>query len=1034
MTATTDRYVAAERCVRWLAERVRADASGSREQESETDPRGRFWLGRLAPVSEIAVSELGVRAERLEPCAVGVRFLVEPDAGPPVVEFDVRFSVWRRHARSPRWRKTGPLQVSASLTVDTDADEPTAVRRPFEEALGAFGGTGLAAYVRVSTAPRADGRVEVEVELVNDSDHESPRVDDVARGRLFECALRVCASRTTHYLLESLPDSFRYDRRVPAWGVNCGVRWNRDDDGRTVFETVDLPACDKPRPTFWTADDDPPDLTFAGLASDPIPSCEALLESLERWGREAWREPAFGDEIRDWTEAMRAEFEAEREGFATECERLREGIELLRSNLRLGRAFRLMNAAMAHSIRDAEGRLRYDGWRPFQVGFLLANLGACLGREAEVVDIVWFPTGGGKTETYLGLILTAAFFDRLRGKTTGITAWSRFPLRLLSLQQTQRFANALAGAEIVRGREGLGGDPFGLGFLIGASSTPNEVKDAKSERERGEWDYQDAAMPERLRTLRVCPFCKRNSIEMRFRIKFWRIEHRCTNAECHWGPGEPLPIHVVDAEVWRHLPTVVVGTLDKAAGIAFQANMRGMVAAPQGFCPVPGHGHTYARRFKRPHGCLHPRCDVPTGPLPMAPDLYGVTFRLQDELHLLRDSLGAVDAHYEAVFDQLQEIGSARRPKILASSATLSGYDRQAEVLYRRRARVFPHPEPKAGHGFWAGPDARGMRRFLAVAPRGQTIEYALDRMTVSLQTAVRELDVDPHTVAPSFGVHPRLAPFLVDLYGTNVVYGNTLRDLDAVVRSAETQWGDIPEPAPNVVALTGRTVFSDVSDILDKLENPDEDFGRRIHVVAASSMMSHGVDVDRLNVMTMLGLPLTTAEFIQATARVGRRWPALVFVVHKIARERDASVFRTFPQYVDQGDRFVEPIPITGRSRRVLERTLPGLAFARILFVHEPKAQGSLWKAYQLRRYLEGVPGFRDEEIEALCAMLGYDVPGTAGLGRDVAEWYERFVANVGDPGRGDEWASQMGPGGNPMLSLRDVEEQVPVRGADPT
>lgn len=260
------------------------------------------------------------------------------------------------------------------------------------------------------------------------------------------------------------------------------------------------------------------------------------------------------------------------------------------------------------------------------------------------------------------------------------------------------------------------------------------------------------------------------------------------------------------------------------------------------------------------------------------------------------------------------------------------------------------------------------------------------------------------------------------------------MRDLDAVVRSAETQWGDIPEPAPNVVVLTGRTVFSDVSDTLDKLENPDEDFGRRVHVVAASSMMSHGVDVDRLNVMTMLGLPLTTAEFIQATARVGRRWPAVVFVVHKIARERDASVFRTFPQYVDQGDRFVEPIPITGRSRRVLERTLPGLAFARILFVHEPRAQGSLWKAYQLRRYLEGVPGFSDQEAEALCAMLGYDDPGTAVLGRDVAEWYDRFVANVGDPGRGDEWASQMGPGGNPMLSLRDVDEQVPVRGADPT
>ena len=418
----------------------------------------------------------------------------------------------------------------------------------------------------------------------------------------------------------------------------------------------------------------------------------------------------------------------------------------------------------------------------------------------------------------------------------------------------------------------------------------------------------------------------------------------------------------------------------------------------------------------------------------MDPELYGVTFRLQDELHLLRDSLGAVDAHYEAAFDQLQELGSARRPKILASSATLNGYERQAEVLYRRRARVFPHPEPRAGRGFWSTPEEHTMRRYLAVAPRGQTIDYALDRMIVSLQSAVRSLVADPASVAPSFGVDPDLAPFLVDLYGTNVVYGNTLRDLDAVVRSAETQWGDIPDPPPNVVTLTGRTMFSDVSATLEMLEHPDEDFGRRVHVVAASSMMSHGVDVDRLNVMAMLGVPLTTAEFIQATARVGRRWPALVFVVHKIARERDASVYRTFPQYVDQGDRFVEPIPITGRSRRVLERTLPGLAFARILFLHEPKAPRSLWKAHQLRKYLEGVPEFREEEIAALCRMLGYDGAETTTLGQDVEEWYARFVENVQDPAHGNHWTNEMGPGGKPMLSLRDVEEQVPVRGEDPT
>ena len=1018
---TTDRYEAAERCVRWLAWRVEADASGSEDNRGAADPRGKYWLGRLAPVSEIAASPLGQRAERLEPCAVGLRFLADANQCPAHFSIEARFAVWQKQRGETEWTKAGPFVVQESISIDVREEGSYSIEDPFQDILGSY---GLSAALEIDAAHWRGGLSEISVQLVNTSDHEHPLARTTAKCRLFEAALTIRGIRSVDYLLEALPDSFRYDRRVPAWGINCGVK--RVDEG---LSTKDLPEFDKRRPKFWTVDAPMPDLSFEQLAVDAVPVCEALLAALEGWGVVSWDPKSFGEAASDWTEAQAQEFRLERKGFERETLRIADGIRLLRSNDQLARAFCLMNQAMRESTRG-----KYDCWRPFQVGFLLANLRSCVGEETDVVDIVWFPTGGGKTETYLALILTAAFYDRMRGKTKGITAWSRFPLRLLSLQQTQRFANALAGAEIIRDRAGLGGDPFGLGFLIGGTSTPNEIKDKRSRRERGEWDYEDDDMPKRLRMLKVCPFCRKDSIDMRFRRKFWRVEHRCTNEECHWGPGNPLPIWVVDSEVWRYLPTVVVGTLDKAAGIAFQANMRGMVAAPLGFCPQQGHGHTYSTRSDRPHGCLHPRCSEPTETVPMDPSLYGVTFRLQDELHLLRDSLGAVDAHYESLFDHFQDALSSGRPKILASSATLSGYERQSDVLYHRQARVFPHPEPRVGAGFWSGPDDKSMRRFLAISPRGQTIEFALDRMAVSLQTAIRCLHKKPQAVAPQFGVEPSLVPFLVDLYGTNVLYGNTLRDLDAVVRSSETQWGDIPDPAPKVVSLTGRTVFADVSQILERLEAPESSFADRVHVVAASSMMSHGVDVDRLNIMVMLGLPLTTAEFIQATARVGREWPSLVFVVHKIARERDASIYRAFPQYVDQGDRFVEPIPITGKSRRVLERTLPGLAFARILLMHQPEAGGSLWKGHQLRKYLAGVPGFSGAEIAAVCSMLGYDTSATAGLADDVSAWYERFVENVKDPAHGNEWANDLGPKGKPMLSLRDVEEQVPVRGTDPS
>ena len=1022
MTLITTKYAAAERFIKWIADRVQDDARGSNVDHLAVDPRGMYWLGRLAPETEIQNSVFGDRAERLEPCAVGIR-LLPTEGGLLKVSGSANLAIWARTEGD--WRKHGPIEVPFDIEIDTNRLGTTRITRVFDERISKIAPAEcIKAAIDVEVIKTHGDRSEIVVTLVNLSDSDHASANDYAKARLFECMLSIADMGTDDFLLESLPDSFRYDRRVSAWGVNCGVKLL---EGK--FRTYDLPVFDKVRPAFWNVDDEKPDLRFSTLASNPIRSARALQNAHVRWGEDAWSLASLKKHAVDWTEQMMVEAEREREFFEKEKARISQGIVLLETNSRLRRAFCLMNEAMQISTQG-----KYESWRPFQIGFLLANLESCIGGDSDIVDIIWFSTGGGKTETYLGLILTAAFFDRMRGKTTGITAWSRFPLRLLSLQQTQRFANALAAAEIVRKREKIKGSHFGLGFLVGNGSTPNKISSSKQRKDRGQWDYEDQSMPNRLRMLKICPFCRKDTIKMNFNRRYWRLEHNCTNTDCDWGTGSPLPFWIVDEEVWRNLPTVIVGTLDKAAGVSMQANMRGMIAAPIGMCPEEGHGHSYSPRSGRPDGCLVPDCDAKTVELPMDANLYGMTFRLQDELHLLRDSLGAVDAHYEALLDNLQEEMSGFTPKILASSATLSGYERQSEVLYARRARVFPHPEPKIGQGFWAGNTEQKMRRYLAVAPRGQTIEYALDRMVVSLQTAIRELVDDPKKTAADLGVNEKLIPFLVDTYGTNVIYGNTLRDLDAVVRSAQTQWGEIPDPAPNVVTLTGRTVFDEVSHTLNQLELPSNEFDERVHVVAASSMMSHGVDIDRLNVMIMLGIPLATAEFIQSTARVGRLWPSLVFVVHKIARERDASIYRAFPQYVDQGDRFVEPIPITGRSRRVLERTMPGLAFARILMLHERKAKKTVWKAYGLKEYIEQHPGFKQEEAEAICGFLGYDENGTASLRADVFSWYEQFECNVGDPANSSKWANVLGPFSNgPMRSLRDVEEQVQIWGRDP-
>lgn len=291
----------------------------------------------------------------------------------------------------------------------------------------------------------------------------------------------------------------------------------------------------------------------------------------------------------------------------------------------------------------------------------------------------------------------------------------------------------------------------------------------------------------------------------------------------------------------------------------------------------------------------------------------------------------------------------------------------------------------------------------------------------------IRDLIADPARTI-EFGVDPALAADLVDLYGVDVVYGNTLRDLDALIRSTETQLR--VQGVVNTATLTGGTDFEEVRRTLDRLDSPEEAFEDRVHIIAASAMMSHGVDIDRLNVMAVYGIPLATAEFIQATARVGRRHPAVVFVLHKIARERDASVYRNFEPFVRQGDRFVEPIPVTRHSRRVLDRTLPGLALARLLQVVEPGAGRSLATVRSLATCLADGEYDPKQEATALVAALGFDREVDGALRQVIEKWMTAFRLNIQFPPPGARFPNELAPGGRPMLSLRDVEAQIPVIG----
>ncbi len=1011
--------------VSWMLDGVVAEARGDRMQLLPVAPKGRFWLGRLAPEVVVQNSRLGERSERLEPCEIGVR--IRPTAvDGRSVSCSARFAVWSEfdggdQPDADKWRKSEPVEVTATVPAPTTIGPvASAGRLDFERALAAVGAVGMTCEFHAELELGKDGH-ELVVTLVNLSPEELNGWDT----NLYEASVTVDVGATQPFTLDNLPDSFRYERTVPAYGVNGGV----ERLSITTFQTTDVAVRDQPRPTYWDAEcGAAPDMTFATLADNPMPSLHALVTMAEAWGDRHWSDRELADRgaQEPWDEGMRQQAAGEAVAFRDELARLREGVALLDGDERLLRSFRLANRAFATSPA-----VPHSTWRAFQLGFVIANVSSLVDDSADgprqVVDTLWFATGGGKTETYLLFVVTAAFFDRFRGKREGITSWGRFPLRMLSLQQTQRFADVLAAAELVRREEQIEGEPFTLGFFVGNNGTPNKIQTAREHRP-GQPDPNDPEMPGRYQVLLRCPFCTSTSLEMRFDQQRWALDHVCTAPGCPWG-GRPLPMRIVDDEIYRWLPTVVLGTLDKAASISMQAAMRGFYGPPAGRCPQQGHGYTYAPRGAPPSGCRFPGCSAQAGPLRQDPALFAPTIRMQDELHLLRDSLGAVDSHYEALLDALQtHYGSI--PKIIASSATLAGHDEQVAALYRRAGRTFPRPGPRVGHSFWSRDTEDLARRFAGVAPRGVTLEYATDQLTEALQSVTRRAVDDSTGVSAETGLSVDVLPALVSIYGVDVVYGSTLKDVEAVTRSFETQI-QLPR-AVNAATLTGRTPLDEVRSTLGRLTSPEPDFYDRIHLVAASSMLSHGVDIDRLNVMVMLGLPLATAEFIQTTSRVGRTNPGLVIVLHKIGRERDAAVYRTFPSFVAHADRLIDPVPVTAKSRRVLELTFAGLVQARLYGIHEPAAIAAKLNQLTLpaavRRAFARLPVLEQTELTDLVAMLAFTGPLDENLRQDLQTYVREFFRALNDPASTAQWVGDLFPTGKPMLSLRDVEEQAPV------
>ena len=750
-----------------------------------------------------------------------------------------------------------------------------------------------------------------------------------------------------------------------------------------------------------------PDLepAFSDLARDPVPVLRRIAGHMDGFLRQWDAYLAGGPPLAaDALEQCRAD----RDAFADEHARFIRGIDLIDADLTsadpggLGVAFCWMNQAMRRldapgGVYTPAGPPRVRQWRLFQIVFIVVHLAALAAREPagsqlqgelDYADILWFPTGGGKSAALYGITAAAMFYDRLRGKKFGTTSIIRFPLRMLSVQQLDRILRLVVCCELVRSAHhgqprasnGHGqvwdlGEPFELGYFVGRGNTPNRLTDPADTKWRDitalakqgkAWLRDHAIVP-------ACPYCGGERVTLRPDTETVRLRHHCPDCL----PERDLPVSITDDEVYRYLPAIVVATVDKLATIAFNPHFSHLTRGPGHRCP--DHGFvTFPRGSTREPRCLarqhcdrNPRDWTPVTPYDPAPALV-----IQDELHLLAEELGTFAAHYETLWQHLCRTGSGLPSKVLAATATISDYANQVRQLYALRPRRFPSEGWLDGQSFYAQRHRDLARRlFVGALPSlmdttsfslacGDAIRRELERLR-GLDPADVIAELGLTTVRPA-EVDDWLFPYELQLY-----YVNRKTDADRVL-TYTSRVGASGDPAPfQAQRLTGANRLAEISGVIRRVEREtlDTPAGRRLAVITGTSLVSHGVDLPRLNVQFILGMPSTLAYYVQATSRAGRSAVGLIFTALNRYHLRDRSVFHFFDPTHQYVNNLVEPVALNRFSLHGPGKTASGLLAALLIC-----------------------------EVARDTQALGPSGPAPADLGK--AARAEAWLANAGQPG----------------------------------
>jgi hypothetical protein len=1004
---------------------LRGPLSGDPREELIERPSMRYVLGTLAPQREILLPEkdedLASSDEEdteqgpaespaaarpvLLPSSLGLTFAVELSC--PALAITVR---WGRYERG------------SSETQVTEKGNPKTVwkRAPFEATSHSVPLTAgdIAPWSPDTARPAVQvrGRVRAHADtwlvtlfLVNGQEPPDEHRD---HAWLFQCELEARATDgVAAFVRKSLPapDPARVDPRTReedlelemlyrhelefAVGHGVGADWAEAPADRThavAVRTESAPSFDVPRVDPVTAKD-VPDLagvefnmmTLSGLDGAGLArALRPLANAYENWTKgQRIRAEAGEDGLAHHTAAAQRALQ----GCARALGRMREGVALLERDGMEAEAFRVANRAMAlHRQRgrvvedrragggvseEASTSRARDLWHPFQLAFILLNLPSVADLhhpdrsdpEHGVGDLLWFPTGGGKTEAYLGLAAFTMVLRRLQGEVGGrrgehgVAVLMRYTLRLLTVQQFQRAAALVCALEVLRrerietGDMRLGREPFRIGLWVGMKTTPNTTAASAEAVERARKQTGEYAGSHSLQLSR-CPWCGHSlSLKSDVRVELYPGGRAHTFASCSdprggcpftaaQSDGQGIPIVTVDEEIYRRLPALLISTVDKFARMPWAGETQMLFGRVDAKCSRHGFVTSEIEDAGRHNASAGARAaqQQAHGPL-RPPDLI-----IQDELHLISGPLGSLVGLYETALEALctWEVDGRRvRPKLIASTATIRRADQQMRDLFARRLDVFPPQGLDVADNFFAirrKPSAENPgRRYLAICATGRRVKGTYIRAYVAAMLAAQ-------TQYEKWDRH-------ADPWMTLVGYFNTLRDLGGMRRVVEDdvrqriergdQLGFRRRLRPEVAELTSRMPSARIPRVLEQLElrfsraGAEERRARRernelagpppIDVLLATSMVSVGVDVPRLGLMVVAGQPKTTSEYIQATSRVGRNHPGLVLVVLNWARPRDLSHFERFHHFHATFYRHVEALSVTPFSPRALDRGL---------------------------------------------------------------------------------------------------------------